>query len=83
MSPCIALLHMIFRSDPERLYTVFAEVVLPTQNNEQPWVLRTFPHDFNNQQVLKMVSRQMLLFQIDYSSVKGQGQLTPVRSLWP
>ncbi|XP_022691130.1 DENN domain-containing protein 1B-like isoform X3 [Varroa jacobsoni] len=64
------------RSDPERLYTVFAEVVLPTQNNEQPWVLRTFPHDFNNQQVLKMVAQSAVPVSAEQIGSICQGMVT-------
>ncbi|XP_028967533.1 DENN domain-containing protein 1B [Galendromus occidentalis] len=64
------------RLEPDRVFSLFAEVALPTQNNEQPWVLRTFPQNFDKHQILKMVAQSAVPVSAEHAASICQGMVT-------
>lgn len=64
------------RAVPERLITLFCEVVIPTQSNELPFVLQKFPHSFADVKYLQMVADLACPVSADHVNSICQGMVT-------
>lgn len=71
------------RENPTHVFECFCEVVIPQKDEKKAWILQKYPHDFDNEEMLKSVPEFSCPCEFTYNTVQHFSfVLTSLDSKW-